>query len=148
MHIAWRNIDEVPYCFSMSCIKFEGHRGKILSMLTKIYLVFPDCISSLNSPVAMEWCTKLDVEHERCHILFRGHPWNVQVTLLKMVNFERNWAFLDSDFSLNSQMATIWCTKLKVTWGKCPFVLFFRSSIKFLGHTGRKSMVFTWIERQ
>ena len=27
MHKAWRNIEEVPYCFFRSSIKFQGHRG-------------------------------------------------------------------------------------------------------------------------
>ena len=30
MHNAWRSIEEVPYCFSRSSIKFHGHTdGKI-----------------------------------------------------------------------------------------------------------------------
>ena len=28
MPYAWSNIGEVPYCFSRSSIKFQGHRGK------------------------------------------------------------------------------------------------------------------------
>ena len=27
MHKAWRSIEEVPYCFSRSSIKFHGHTG-------------------------------------------------------------------------------------------------------------------------
>ena len=28
-HTAWGSIEEVPYCFSRSSVKFQGHRGKI-----------------------------------------------------------------------------------------------------------------------
>ena len=28
MHKAWRNIEEVPYCFSMSSVKFQGYTAK------------------------------------------------------------------------------------------------------------------------
>ena len=28
MHKAWRNMEEVPYCFSRSSIKFQGHTGQ------------------------------------------------------------------------------------------------------------------------
>ena len=28
MHIAWSSIEEVPYCFSRSYVKFHGHRGQ------------------------------------------------------------------------------------------------------------------------
>ena len=32
---------------------------------------FPDCNSSLNSPMAMKWCTKLEVAWKRCPIVFK-----------------------------------------------------------------------------
>ena len=41
---------------------------------------FLDCNSSLNSPMALKWCTKLDVVLKRCPIVFQGHPSNVKVT--------------------------------------------------------------------
>ena len=28
MHKAWSSIEEVPYCFSMSSVKFQGHTGQ------------------------------------------------------------------------------------------------------------------------
>ena len=36
MHKGWSNIEEVPYCFWRSSIKFEGHTAKKSSILTKI----------------------------------------------------------------------------------------------------------------
>ena len=53
---------------------------------------FPDCKSSLNSPVGLKWCTKLDVVQKRCHIVFWGHPSNFKVTraekLMIWIQFE------------------------------------------------------------
>ena len=41
---------------------------------------FPDCNSSLNSPMAKKWCTKLEVALKRCPIVFQGHTSNCKVT--------------------------------------------------------------------
>ena len=60
MHIAWCCLEEVPYCFSRSSVKYQGHKAlKIVEFDTN--WAFPDCNSSLNTLIAMEWCTKLEV---------------------------------------------------------------------------------------
>ena len=41
---------------------------------------FLDCNSSLNSPMAMKCCTKLETAKERCPIVFQCHPSNFKVT--------------------------------------------------------------------
>ena len=57
---AWCCLDEVPYCFSRSTVKFQGHTAlKIVEF--DLDWAFPDCNSSLISPMAMKWCTKLEV---------------------------------------------------------------------------------------
>ena len=43
-------------------------------------LAFPDCNSSLNSPMATKWCTKLEVAYKRCPIVFQAHLSNFKVT--------------------------------------------------------------------
>ena len=58
MHKAWSSIEEMPYCFSMSSVKFQGHAGQKIADFTRMFL---DCNSSLNSQMATEWCTKLDI---------------------------------------------------------------------------------------
>ena len=79
MHKAWSGIEEVPYCFSRSSVKFQGHTAlKIIEFDSN--WVFPDCNSSLNSPMAMKCCTKLETAKERCPIVFQGHPANFKVT--------------------------------------------------------------------
>ena len=47
------------FCFSRSSVKFQGHRGKKMSILTRI-----DCNSCLNEPMAMKWCTSLTWQEE------------------------------------------------------------------------------------
>ena len=82
MHRAWSSIEEVPYCFSRSYIKFQGHTAlKIVEFHPN--RAFPDCNSSLNSPMAMKCCTKLETAQERCPIVFQGHPSNFKVTRYK-----------------------------------------------------------------
>ena len=79
MHNAWSSIEEVPYCFSRSSIKFQGHTAlKIVEFHPN--LAFPDCNSSLNSPMAIKWCTTLEVEYKRCPNVFQGHTSNCKVT--------------------------------------------------------------------
>ena len=82
MHRAWSGIVEVLYCFSRSYDKFQGHTAlKIIEFDPN--WAFPDCKSSLNSPMAMKCCTKLETAKERCPIVFQGDPSNFKVTRYK-----------------------------------------------------------------
>ena len=56
-------------------VKFEAHMAK-----NRLFWAFPDCNSSLNSPMVTEWCTKLDAIWKRCPIIFQGNPSNFRVT--------------------------------------------------------------------
>ena len=166
-HEAWSNIEEVPYCFSRSSIKFEGHTGQKIADFDP-NRAFPDCNFSLNWLMAMKWCRKLEATWKWCPIVFQGHPSNFKVTpgkkspiltrierfrtvtlvwidwwlwndarslkqhrrgaLLffevirqismshktKITDFDPNWAFPDSNSSLNSRMALKWWTKFNV----------------------------------
>ena len=162
MHKAWSSIVEVPYCFSRSSVKFQGHTAlKIVEFDPNC--AFPDCNSSLNSLMAMKCYRKLVTAKERCPIVFQGHPSNFKVTrdktsliltqigrfrtigrsqlsnpsdlpcsrssvkfqghtALKIVKFDPNWAFPDCNSSLNSPMDTKWCTELEVALKRCPIV--------------------------
>ena len=60
MHKAWSSIEEVPYCFSRSSIKYPGHTALKIVEFDPNWM-FPDCNSSFNSPMATKWCTKLEV---------------------------------------------------------------------------------------
>ena len=82
LHKAWSSIEEVPYCFLRSSVKFQGHTALKIIKFDPNW-VFPDCNSSLNSPMAMKCCTKLETAKERCPIVFQGHPSNFKVTRYK-----------------------------------------------------------------
>ena len=79
MHRAWSSIVGVPYCFSRSYVKFQGHTALKIVEFDPNW-AFPDSNSSLNSPMAMKCCTKLETAKERCPIVFQGHPSNFKVT--------------------------------------------------------------------
>ena len=81
IHIAWCCLGEVPYCFSRSSIKFQGHTA-LKNIKFDPDWVFPDCNSSLNSPMGTKCCTKLEVAQKRCPIVFQGHPSNFKVIRL------------------------------------------------------------------
>ena len=44
-------LGEVPYYFSMSSVKFQGHTGQKIADFDPNW-AFPDCYSSFNSPMA------------------------------------------------------------------------------------------------
>ena len=79
MHKAWSSIEEVPYCLSRSSVKFQGHTALKFVEFDPNW-AFPDCNSSLNLPMAMKCCTKLETAKGRCSIVFQGHPSNFKVT--------------------------------------------------------------------
>ena len=79
MHRAWGSIGEVPYSFSRSYFKFQGHTALKIVEFDPNW-AFPDSNSSLNSPMAMKCCTKLETAKERCPIVYQGHPSNFKVT--------------------------------------------------------------------
>ena len=55
-----RCLAEVPYCFSRSSVKFQGHMAHKIVEFDPDW-AFPDCNSSFNSPMATKWCTKFEV---------------------------------------------------------------------------------------
>ena len=85
MHKALSSIEEVPYCFSRSSVKFHGHTALKIVELDPNW-TFPDFNSSLNSPMATKWSTKLEAAYKRCPIVFQGHPSNCKVTRLKKLS--------------------------------------------------------------
>ena len=121
MHKAWSSIGEVPYCFSRSCVKFQGHTGQKIADFDPNW-AFPDYNFSLNSPMALKWCTTLcGIEQvlycfSKSSIKFQGH------TGQKNHQFWCNWAFPDCNLSLTSPMDLKWCTKLDGVYKKCPIV--------------------------
>ena len=81
LYKAWSSIEEVPYCFSRSSVKFQGHTALKIVEFDSDW-AFPDCNSNLNSPMATKCCTKLEEAKKRCPIVFQGHPSNYKVARL------------------------------------------------------------------
>ena len=127
MHRAWSSIVEVPYCFSRSSIKFQGDTALKIVEFDPNW-AFPDCNSSLNSPMAMKCCTKLETAKERCPFVFQGHPSNFKVTRYKtspiLTQMGRFRAIGQSQLSNPSDLPRS------------------RSSVKFQGQTALKIVEF------
>ena len=60
MHKACSSIEEMPYCLSISSVKFQGHTVKKIVYFDPNW-AFPECNSSLNSLMTTKWCTMLEV---------------------------------------------------------------------------------------
>ena len=64
---------------SRSSVNFQGHIALKIVEFDPNW-PFPDCNSSLNAPMAMKCCTKLETAKKRCPIVFQGHPSDFKVT--------------------------------------------------------------------
>ena len=127
MHRAWSSIVKVPYCFSRSYVKFQGHTVKKIVEFDPNW-AFPDSNSSLNSPMAMKCCSKLGTAKEECPIVFEGHPSNFKVTRDKTsLILTQIGRFRTIGRSQLSNPSDLPCS---------------RSSIKFQGNTAIKSAAF------
>ena len=132
MHKAWSSIEEVPYCFARSHVKFQGHTALKIVEFDPNW-AFPDCNSSLNSPMAMKCCIKLETAKARCPIVFQGHPSNFKVTWYKTSQILTQIGhFRTVGRSQLSNPSDLPCS---------------RSSVKFQGHMWQKIMILTRIER-
>ena len=111
---AWCWLGEVPYCFSRSSLKFQGHAAE------KIIDFDPNWDFRTVTLVWIHWWVWNDAQslkqHRRDALTFfkvvcqtsRSHGTK------KIAYFDLNWAFPDCNSSLNSPMAFKWCTKLDV----------------------------------
>ena len=122
MHKVWSSIEEVPYCFSRSSVKFRGHTALKIVEFDPNW-AFSDCNSSLNSPMATKWCPNFEVAWKRCPIVFEVHPSNCKVTRLK----------ISSNLTQIGRCRTgtlVWihpwlrndAQSLEVAWKRCPIV--------------------------
>ena len=107
---------------------------------------FPDCKSSLNSLMAMKWCTKLEATQKRCPIVFQSHPSNSMVTLDKklpiLTRIER-YRIL-TPVSIHPGLWNDAQSLCSIE--EAPYC-FWRSSIKFQCHTDKKSLILIRIGR-
>ena len=112
MHKACSSTEEVPYCFSRSSVKFQGHTVlKIAEFdpnFSGLWLKFE--ITDGYEMMHKAWSSIEEVPYyfSRSYVILQGH------TAQKIINVDPNWVFPDSDSSLNSPMATKWCIELEV----------------------------------
>ena len=145
MHRAYSNIEQVPYYFSRSSVKFQRHTAQKMTILTRI-----EAFRTVTSVLIRPWLwnhgqslmsyRRVPYCFPRSSMKFQGH------TGQKNADFAPNWAFPDFNSSLNSLMDLKWCTKLDVVRMRC--------SIVFQGHSlncklirDKKSAILNQIER-
>ena len=136
MHKVWRSIEEVSYCFPRSFIKFRGHRGQKLLILTRnehFRTVTPVEFTHGFEMMHTAWRSIEEMSYcfPMSSIKFQSH------TGQKSANCDPNWAFLDCNSSLNitdgfDMMHRVWRSIEEVSY------CFSRPSIKFQGNTGWK----------
>ena len=129
VHKVWSSIEEVPYCFSRSSVKLQGHTAQIIVDYEPNW-VFLDCITAVWVHIWLQNGAQSLKLHRRGALLFLGSSVKLQGhTANKNVDYDPNWAFADCNSSLNSPMATKWCTKFEVAQKGCP-VVFHPSNFK------------------
>ena len=82
MHKAWSSIEEVPYCFSRSNVKFQGHTAQKMVDFDPNWVV-PDCNSQFEFTNGYEMMHKAWSSIEEVPYCFQGHTSNCKVTRLK-----------------------------------------------------------------
>ena len=126
LHKAWNSKGEMPYCFPRSSIKFQGHTALKIVEFDPNW-AFPDCNPSLNSPMAMKCCTKLETAKERCPIVFQGHPSNFKVTRDKtspiLTQIGRFRTIGRSQLSNPSDLPCLCIVRIKLTRTFCEIAL-------------------------
>ena len=154
VHKAWSSKEEVPYCFSRSYVKLQGHTAlKIVEFYPN--WAFPDCISSLESAMATKWCTKLAVAFKRCPIHSGWTPFYFMYDPKCSTTFP--WCTINAPAvfawcTIDVPAAFAWCTNRFVHKVEFSYIgwngvhplcyCFSRSSIKFQGHTALKIVEF------
>ena len=106
VHKAWYSIEEVPYCFPRSSVKFWGNTPKKIIDFD-LNWAFSDCNLSLNLAMALNgyemmhkgWSSKEQVPYcfSRSSVKFPGHA------ALKIVKFDPNWAFPDCNCDVHAK---------------------------------------------
>ena len=134
----------MPYCFSRSSVKYQGHTGQKMQILTWIWCFHTIIKVELTNGYEMmhkAWSMLGEVPYcfARSSNKFQGHMGK------KITDFDPNLMFPECNSSLNWSMAMKWCTKLDVVWKMCPIV--FQGHLSYFKVTrDRKSSILTWME--
>ena len=137
IHKAWSSIEEMPYCFWWSSVKFLGHTAQ-KSVDFDPNWAFPDCNSNLNSPMGMKWLHKAWSGIEEVpYCFFQVHPSNFKVAQLwKSSNLTPIGRFRSVTQIWIHQW--VWNDTQNLKPHKEVPYCFARSSVKLQGYTGQK----------
>ena len=147
MHKVCMDIEEMPYCFSRSSIKFQGHRRQ------KYFHIWPN-LSVSRLLLQYKFTNGYEMMH-KAWISIEEVPYCCSRSFLKFQchrgkksnQSDPIWAFLDCNLNSNSLMVVKWYIKLKMTSKRCLIV--FKGHLwhfKFTG--GNKSPLLTQFETQ
>ena len=140
MHKAWRCLEEVPYCFSRSSIKFQGHTAKKSSILTQI-----GCCRTVTPFWIHQWLWN-DAQNLKQHrrgalFFFQGHSLNFRVARDKklpiLTRIERFRTV--TPYWINSWL---WNNAQSLIAHRRGAYCFSRSFVQFQGHTAKKNRRF------
>ena len=91
MHKAWSSIEEVPYCFSRSSVKFQGHTALKIVEFDPNW-VFPDCNSKFEITDGYEMMHKASSSIEkvpycfsRSYVKLQGHTAKKKSSILTQI---------------------------------------------------------------
>ena len=130
MHKAWCCLEEVPYCFSRSSVRFQVPMG------LKNRRFWPE-LSVSGLYLQFEFTHGFEMKHKAwCSIDEEPIVFKVlhQISIFKVIclisssqlkkssNLTQIGRFRTVNSNLNSSMATKWCTKLEVAKKTWPFV--------------------------
>ena len=137
--MALKRREEVPYCFSESSFKFEGHTGQ-----KKSPLFYPNWAFRAVTPVCIHpW--RWDDAHSSTlyrtgallfHKVIHQISWSHGT---KIAKFDPNWAFPDCHSSMDSPM-DLRCTKLDIVKKTC-LIVFLDHPSNFKVTRAEKSMI-------
>ena len=100
----------------------KSHGTKKIPNFDQIW-AFPDCNSSLNSPMVLKWCTQLEISQKKHPIVLQCNHTSFKVTRRWKTNhLALIWVFPHGNWNSNSRMAMKWHIKLLEAWKRFPIV--------------------------
>ena len=142
MHKAWYCLGAVPYWFSRSSVKFQGHTAKKIHRfrpklgLSELYFQF-------------EFTDGYEMMHKvakkMCPIVFQGYPSNFKVTGLKTISILPKIRIFQTETPVGFTDGYEMMLKSWNSIEEVPYC-FSRSSMKFQGHKGQISLILSGIE--
>ena len=105
---AWSGIEEVPYCFSRSSIKFQGHMDRIIDDLNPILSKITRLVAAIKSlRFALFFCICLFLTYLITYIL---------MDISSLIDFHISLLQAHSKYTINSSKSEILCFLKKKKW--------------------------------